>query len=155
MIAVMTGMFLAALDATIVQTAIPTIVGDLGNLSQAPWIAVSYLLTQTTFPLTENVAGKLRLDVLADRGFGVGLEARWGAEKRAASPFLSKSTETKEQSDKREKRHGENWGRFLSYYIHDSTPGTNKTSLTHDPDLSCLPCGNLPPWAWPRISASS
>ena len=56
MIAVMTGMFLAALDATIVQTAIPTIVGDLGNLSQAPWIAVSYLLTQT---IATPIIGKL------------------------------------------------------------------------------------------------
>ena len=42
MIAVMTGLFLAALDATIVTTAIPTIVGDLGNLAQAPWVAVTY-----------------------------------------------------------------------------------------------------------------
>jgi EmrB/QacA subfamily drug resistance transporter len=56
MIAVMTGMFLSALDATIVQTAIPTIVGDLGNLSQAPWIAVSYLLTQT---ISTPIIGKL------------------------------------------------------------------------------------------------
>jgi EmrB/QacA subfamily drug resistance transporter len=56
MIAVMTGMFLAALDATIVQTAIPTIVGDLGNLTQAPWIAVSYLLTQT---ISTPIIGKL------------------------------------------------------------------------------------------------
>jgi EmrB/QacA subfamily drug resistance transporter len=56
MIAVMTGMFLAALDATIVHTAIPTIVGDLGNLAQAPWIAVSYLLTQT---IATPIIGKL------------------------------------------------------------------------------------------------
>ena len=56
MIAVMTGMFLAALDATIVHTAIPTIVGDLGNLTQAPWIAVSYLLTQT---ISTPIIGKL------------------------------------------------------------------------------------------------
>ena len=93
----------------------------------------AFLLTQTAFPLTENVSGKLRLDVLADRGVGVGLEARWGAERRSASPFISKATETKEQTDKREKRHGENWGRFLSYYIHDSVPGTNKTGLTREP----------------------
>jgi EmrB/QacA subfamily drug resistance transporter len=56
MIAVMTGLFLSALDATIVQTAIPTIVGDLGNLTQAPWIAVSYLLTQT---IATPIIGKL------------------------------------------------------------------------------------------------
>ena len=56
MIAVMTGLFLSALDATIVHTAIPTIVGDLGNLTQAPWIAVSYLLTQT---ISTPIIGKL------------------------------------------------------------------------------------------------
>jgi EmrB/QacA subfamily drug resistance transporter len=56
MIAVMTGMFLASLDGTIVITALPTIVGDLGNLSQAPWITVAYLLTQT---IATPIIGKL------------------------------------------------------------------------------------------------
>ena len=93
----------------------------------------AFLLTQTTFPLTENVSGKLRLDLLADRGIGVGLEARWGREKHAVSPFIKSATETKDESDKREKTAGENWGRFLSYYIHDASPGTNKTSLGREP----------------------
>ena len=92
----------------------------------------AYLLTQTTFPLNENVSGKVRLDILSDRGVGVGFEARWGAEKRSASPFLSKATETKDQRETREQRHGENWGRFLSYFIHDGTPGTNKTGLARE-----------------------
>lgn len=56
MLAVMTGMFLAAIDGTIVNTALPTIVGDLGSLSQAPWISVGYLLTQT---IATPIAGKL------------------------------------------------------------------------------------------------
>jgi EmrB/QacA subfamily drug resistance transporter len=56
MVAVMTGMFLAAIDGTIVITALPTIVGDLGNLSQAPWITVGYLLTQT---IATPIVGKL------------------------------------------------------------------------------------------------
>jgi EmrB/QacA subfamily drug resistance transporter len=56
MIAVMTGMFLAAIDGTIVNTALPTIVGDLGSLSQAPWITVGYLLTQT---IATPIVGKL------------------------------------------------------------------------------------------------
>jgi len=90
------------------------------------------LLTQTTFPLNENISGKLRLDLFADRGVAVGFEGRWGAEKRSASPFLSQATETRDQRKKREQRGGENWGRFLSYYIHDSNPGTNKTGLVRE-----------------------
>jgi EmrB/QacA subfamily drug resistance transporter len=56
LLAVMTGMFLAAIDGTIVVTALPAMVGDLGNLSQAPWIAVAYLLTQT---IATPIVGKL------------------------------------------------------------------------------------------------
>ena len=40
-------MFLAALDQTIVSTALPTIVGELGGLSQLSWVVTSYLLTST------------------------------------------------------------------------------------------------------------
>jgi len=35
--ALMLGMFLAALDQTIVSTALPTIVGDLGGLDHLSW----------------------------------------------------------------------------------------------------------------------
>ena len=56
MIAVMSGMFLAALDGTVVITALPAMVGDLGNLSQAPWIQVGFLLTQT---IATPIIGKL------------------------------------------------------------------------------------------------
>src|SRR5689334_24912204 len=56
MIAVVSGMYLAAVDGTIVNTALPTIVGDLGNLSQAPWIVVGYLMTQT---ISTPIIGKL------------------------------------------------------------------------------------------------
>ena len=40
----MLGMFLAALDQTIVSTALPTIVGDLGGLNHLSWVVTSYLL---------------------------------------------------------------------------------------------------------------
>jgi EmrB/QacA subfamily drug resistance transporter len=40
-------MLLAALDSTIVATALPTIVGDLGGLQHISWITSSYLLAQT------------------------------------------------------------------------------------------------------------
>jgi EmrB/QacA subfamily drug resistance transporter len=41
------GMLLAALDATIVATALPTIVGDLGGLEHLSWVVTAYLLTST------------------------------------------------------------------------------------------------------------
>ena len=91
----------------------------------------AYLLTESSFPLTEHIAGKFRLDVLSDRGVGVGLEGRWGAAKRQGT-FLRSASETKEQRKEREVQGGENWGRFLSYYIQDANPGTNKTGLSRE-----------------------
>ena len=43
----MLGMLLAALDQTIVSTALPTIVGDLGGLNHLSWVVTAYLLTST------------------------------------------------------------------------------------------------------------
>ena len=43
----MAGMFLASVDSTIVATALPTIVGDLGNVDQLSWVVLSYLLATT------------------------------------------------------------------------------------------------------------
>lgn len=43
----MLGMLLAALDQTIVATALPTIVGDLHGLSHLSWVVTAYLLTST------------------------------------------------------------------------------------------------------------
>jgi EmrB/QacA subfamily drug resistance transporter len=43
----MAGMLLAALDQTIVATALPTIVGDLGGLSHLSWVVTSYILAST------------------------------------------------------------------------------------------------------------
>src|ERR1700747_1021432 len=45
--ALMLGMLLAALDQTIVSTALPTIVGDLGGGSHIAWAITSYLLATT------------------------------------------------------------------------------------------------------------
>jgi EmrB/QacA subfamily drug resistance transporter len=46
-IALMLAVFLAALDQTIVATALPTIVGDLHGVSQLTWVTTAYLLTST------------------------------------------------------------------------------------------------------------
>jgi EmrB/QacA subfamily drug resistance transporter len=46
--AAMAGTFLAALDTSIVGTAMPTIVGQLGGLSLYSWVFSAYLLTSTT-----------------------------------------------------------------------------------------------------------
>ena len=43
----MLGMLVAALDQTIVSTALPTIVGDLGGLNHLSWVITAYLLTST------------------------------------------------------------------------------------------------------------
>jgi len=40
-------MLMAALDQTIVSTALPTIVGDLGGLNHISWVVTAYLLAQT------------------------------------------------------------------------------------------------------------
>jgi EmrB/QacA subfamily drug resistance transporter len=45
--ALMLGMFLAALDQTIVSTALPTIVGELGGIDHLSWVVTSYLLAST------------------------------------------------------------------------------------------------------------
>ena len=45
--ALMLGMFLAALDQTIVATALPTIAGDLHGLNHLSWVVTAYLLTST------------------------------------------------------------------------------------------------------------
>jgi len=48
----MTALFLAALDQTIVATALPRVVGDLGGLSQYSWVFTAYMLASTvTVPL--------------------------------------------------------------------------------------------------------
>jgi EmrB/QacA subfamily drug resistance transporter len=54
--ALMLGMFLAALDQTIVSTALPTIAGDLHGASHYTWVVTAYLLAST---VTTPLWGKL------------------------------------------------------------------------------------------------
>jgi EmrB/QacA subfamily drug resistance transporter len=58
-------MLLASLDQTIVSTALPTIVGDLGGIDQLSWVVTAYLLAATvTIPLwgrMSDLYGRKRL----------------------------------------------------------------------------------------------
>src|SRR5581483_9671677 len=56
MLAVMSGMLLAALDQTIVATALPRIVSQLHGLNELSWVVTAYLLTST---IAVPIAGKL------------------------------------------------------------------------------------------------
>jgi EmrB/QacA subfamily drug resistance transporter len=55
-LALMLALLLASLDQTIVSTALPTIVNDLGGLSHLSWVVTAYLLASTA---TTQVWGKL------------------------------------------------------------------------------------------------
>lgn len=56
MLAVMSGLFLVALDQTIISTALARIVEDFNSFSSLSWIVTAYLLTST---VTVPIAGKL------------------------------------------------------------------------------------------------
>jgi EmrB/QacA subfamily drug resistance transporter len=64
----LTGMLLAALDQTIVATAGPTIISDLGGLSLYAWVFSAYILTQTValpiFGKLSDLYGRRRFFVL-------------------------------------------------------------------------------------------
>jgi EmrB/QacA subfamily drug resistance transporter len=53
---VMLGMFLAALEATVVSTAMPTVIASLGGIERYSWVFSVYMLTST---VTVPVWGKL------------------------------------------------------------------------------------------------
>ena len=55
-LAIVLGMLLAALDQTIVATALPTIVADLGDAGHQSWVVTSYLLAST---IVTALVGKL------------------------------------------------------------------------------------------------
>lgn len=67
--ALLLGMFLAALEATAVGTAMPSVVGELGGVERYSWVFSAYLLTSTTtVPLYGKLAdlfGRRRLYAIA------------------------------------------------------------------------------------------
>lgn len=57
LIAVMSGMFLAALDQTIVGTALPKIISDLNGLNEIGWVVSAYLLAAAVAtPITAKLS---------------------------------------------------------------------------------------------------
>jgi EmrB/QacA subfamily drug resistance transporter len=57
LLAVMLATGLVAIDSTILATAVPSVVGDLGGFSQFPWLFSVYLLTQAiSVPLYGKIA---------------------------------------------------------------------------------------------------
>jgi len=67
--ALIAGMFLSSLDQTIVSTAMPTIVGDLGGVSHQAWTTTAYLLATTiVMPIYGkfgDIFGRRRLFLIA------------------------------------------------------------------------------------------
>ena len=79
-------MFMAAVDATIVATALPAIAGTLGDVERISWVVVSYLMATTiaapVYGRLGDVLGRKRLLFLA---LGVFIAASIGC---AAAPTL-------------------------------------------------------------------
>ncbi len=80
----MTALMLAALDQTIVATALPTIVGELGGLEHLSWVVTAYLLASTvSVPLYGKVSdmyGRKNLFQLAIVLFVLGSVASGAAQ---------------------------------------------------------------------------
>jgi len=58
-VTILLGMLLAALDQTIVSTALPTIVGDLGGAGHQSWVVTAYLLAETVATVLAGKFGDL------------------------------------------------------------------------------------------------
>ncbi len=75
-VGVLGGVFLAAIEATIVATAMPTVVGQLGGLDHYSWVFSAYILTSTvTMPLwgrLSDLYGRRRLYLAAVAWFLAG-----------------------------------------------------------------------------------
>ena len=82
--ALLLGLLLAALDQTIVSTALPTIVSDLGGLEHLSWVVTAYLLASTAAtPLWGKLGDQYgRKTALPDRHRH--LPGRLGAVRRRA-----------------------------------------------------------------------
>ena len=99
-------LFIASLDQTIVSTALPTIVGDLGGLEHLSWVVTSYLLASTVVgPLYGKLGdlyGRKRVLQFALVLFLVGSAlVRAGAEHAAADRLQSRPGARRRRPDRR------------------------------------------------------
>jgi MFS family permease len=81
--ALMLAILLAALDQTIVSTALPTIVGDLGGLSHLSWVVTAYILASTA---STPLWGKLGDQFVARRYSRRRSSSSWSGPRSAARP---------------------------------------------------------------------
>ncbi len=69
---VMVGMFLAAMESTVVSTAMPTVVATLGGIERFSWVFSGYLLTATiTMPLWGKLSDLYGRRTMYQIGVGV------------------------------------------------------------------------------------
>ena len=82
LLAVMLSVGLVAIDATILATAVPAVVGDLGGFTQFPWLFSIYLLTQAvSVPLYSKLADQYgRKPMML-----IGVASSWSARSSADS----------------------------------------------------------------------
>ena len=79
---IMIGMALAAISQTLVSTALPTIVGDLGGYDQLSWVVSAYLLTSAVVvPLRRRARRPLRHEPALPTG-DRGVRRRLGPRRR-------------------------------------------------------------------------
>jgi EmrB/QacA subfamily drug resistance transporter len=75
-VGIMLSLFLASMESTVVATAMPTIVGQLGGLENYSWVFSAFMLTSTTtVPLygkLSDIYGRRKLYVLAMALFLIG-----------------------------------------------------------------------------------
>jgi MFS family permease len=58
-VTILLGLLLSALDQTIVSTALPTIVGDLGGAGHVSWVVTAYMLAETVSTVLAGKFGDL------------------------------------------------------------------------------------------------
>lgn len=85
LLAVMLSTALVALDATILATAVPSIVGSLGNFAQCPWLFSSYMLAQAvSVPIFSKLSDMYGRKPVILTGVGLFLVPRCSRDARGA-----------------------------------------------------------------------